>query len=77
MEIRTEVKIRNKHTGAETILCTNISKDDALKWVNFSILTADPNDLPEYVIRPYVSNDRREKSNGNVATAKQVQKPEG
>lgn len=70
MELRAEVKLRNKETGSETILCTNVSADDALKWVNFSLKTMDYNAMPEYVIRPMIAG--RESKNGNVAAAKQV-----
>lgn len=58
MELRAEVRIKNRHTGSETILCTNVSVEDAIKWVNFSLKTMDYSNMPEYIIKPMINNVR-------------------
>ena len=55
MELKAEIRIRNKETGAETILCTNVSLDNAVRWLNFSWQSMDYNDMPEYIIKPVIS----------------------
>lgn len=75
MELRAEVKLRNSENGTETILCTNVSVDQALRWIDFSMKSMDFNKMPEYIIRPIIAKTvpvRREPQNGNVATTKQV-----
>lgn len=77
MELRAEVKIRNRHEGTETILCTGVEPAQALKWVEFSLKSMDYNDMPEYVIRPIISNipKRREHKNADIEKPAEVQEP--
>ena len=55
MELKAEIRIRNKETGAETILCTNVTLDNAIRWLNFSWQSMDFNAMPEYIIKPVIS----------------------
>ena len=55
MELKAEIRIRNKESGAESILCTNVSLDNAIRWLNFSWQSMDYNDMPEYVIKPVIN----------------------
>lgn len=80
MELRAEVRMRNPKEGTDVILCTNVPTDLAIKWVDVSMQQMDLNNMPEYVIRPMISKQasvRKESQHGNVATTKQVQKPQG
>lgn len=82
MELKAKVMIRNRQTGSETVLCTGINYEDALKWVRFSLQTMDYNSMPEYVISPMIEKTtapaavRRETKYADMEDKVKVQKLE-